>query len=939
MVKTRSQRAVEARVLNDLRLAFKIDEIREVVFRQCFHRSGTTRQTGSDEQTARFRNQGLLTGKLQTASGLGKEGGMDKKKAFTRSLNCKLREEAEIEEVMKKLQKLCKLVRTNAADSHSGVEGINCKVSRKESFIDAVAREGTELEAVLKELEISWFKRVDRKDDKVRRSQAKRRMSGKTPGSMEEKLVTPELNTPLKLARLNKMPDGPVDMATVSSTVVRNLTKRKAAKRGVAFGSVMSDSVDDSSKRRKVTSPTKSQVVLEESDKIVEGVDLRPPFEVEVGLLEEQCRSKAREKMVAIMDDELKKLELEKVREDATLKLKEVRAESVAKAKRLVTTSATSRNNFAWKLYQLRYTKAEIMAFSEGNYEEKEIMDEEEVEEMEDGLNVPEKTAADNQETINQEIESLRLRVVDLEDLLEVEKKSFAELQKELDVAREREEQTLLYIVEYTEEYEALISQYEDRLDDNVKLSLKLEEAKSQVEDMTATILSRDLALNQLTSKLVELKEKAVSGSRHKAELAEYRIRALNDKICDMKCKIRGLNEELLKKEIDLDTTRTDLAVAEADFEKMNSSIAGKDLELRNSAQIRDSLIARLDRVKADLRRLKGREAQSKADLAEIQAKNKSLVDDLAHACGNVRRDVQREKEMNERINQICARISELEQELCVREIKYQKDLKFELDKRDGEIASGEGSREMKEFLRRKEELVENIRIDLINSWQKSIDLTRQTSERIDQLKAELAESKTRRLKDNKCAAVTHQAFKELVVHEQGKYDGEAFHQRKLSALVAFFVEEIKFLQVERDLMQDCFSGRTCLCKLDISSIDPIGVMDRSIGTTTAEQIARGREIIAERAPNYIASRTEIGGTSSAVLPTLVVGGRRSPQAKRFFMASVSDLCFLRGSACIIYALIPYWRAGLISSEQRLTRALGLIPQAEALYGSSPGGF
>ncbi|KAF6143716.1 hypothetical protein GIB67_021726, partial [Kingdonia uniflora] len=132
-------------------------------------------------------------------------------------------------------------------------------------------------------------------------------------------------------------------------------------------------------------------------------------------------------------------------------------------------------------------------------------------------------------------------------------------MQKELDAAREREEQTLLYNVEYAEEYEALISQYKDRLDDNVKLSLKLEEAKSQVEDKTATLLSKDLALNQLISEPAELKERAASGSRHDAELAEYHIRALNDEISDMKCNIRALNEQLLKREIDLDTARTNL--------------------------------------------------------------------------------------------------------------------------------------------------------------------------------------------------------------------------------------------------------------------------------------------------------------------------------------------------------------------------------------------
>ncbi|KAF6141092.1 hypothetical protein GIB67_006537 [Kingdonia uniflora] len=613
--------------------------------------------TENQKKKRRVKEREILTDDSITA-----EGGKDKRKAVTRSLNCKLRGEAEIEEFFKTMLLGPIFSRASVERQPFMVDlyltlpifyaRINCKVSRKESIIDAIAREGTELKAVLKELEISWFKRVASKDDKVSRSQAKRRMAAKTSGSMEEKLSTPELNTPLKLARLNEIPDGPVDMATVSSTVVQNLAKRKAAKRGAPSRSVMSDSMDDSSKMRKVTSPTKAQVVLEESDKIAEGEALRPRFEVEAGLLEEQCRAKAREKMVAIMDDELEKfaralrgiqlgfkdwsidlekrisqlegeknqlegnltrkreafqLELEKEREAAALKLKEVRAESIVEAERLVTASATSQNNLAGMLYQLMYTKAEIMAFSEGNYGRRKLWMKRRLRKW------------------RLEIESSRLRVVDLEGLLEVKKKSSAELQ--------------------------------------------------------------GFGFKQLTSELVELREKAVSGSRNEAELVEYRIRVSNEEISDMKCNIHALNEQLLKREIDLDTAQTNLAMSEADCEKLTSSIMRKDQELCNSAQIRDSLIAR-----------------------------------------SVRRVVQREKETNKRINQLCTRISKSEQELRVREMKYQKDLKFELDKRDGEIAFGEGSREMKEFLCRKEELVDNMRIDITNSRQKSIDLTRQMS-------------------------------------------------------------------------------------------------------------------------------------------------------------------------------------------------------------------
>ncbi|KAF6164775.1 hypothetical protein GIB67_041027 [Kingdonia uniflora] len=653
MVKTHSQRAVEARVLSDLRLAFKIDKIREAIFGQqgydavlldtranyegktdvergeemyrvywsesmrtcwrsvedrkkfvlmmareeiinedrdiasgllkacgvvghtgCFKcnlvqeswtaywktpnlqrfgercistPSSPLPNTENHKKKRRVREREILTDDFITA-----EGGKDKRKAVTRSLNYKLREEAEIEEVLQKLQKLSKLVRTNAADSHSGVEAtdgaylsssssrpcffdlssagrvwndnllwvfgeclqrsdeeplelnnrtitkeINCKVWRKESFIDAVFREGTELEAVLKELEISRFKRVTSMDD--------------------------------KLARLNEMPDGPVDMATISSTVVRNLAKRMAIKRGAASRSVTSDSVDDSSKRRKFA-------------RALRGLKL------------------------GFQDREAFQLELEKEREVVVLKLKEVRAKSVAEAERLVTVSATSRNNLAGKLYQLRYTKAEIMAFSEENYEEKEIIDEEEVEEMEVGLNVVEKIAVDNLETINQEIESSRLRVVDLEGLLEVEKKSSAELQAKEEFAISSLQVSVLQVCQY-----ASVDLFPHQL------SLKLEEAKRQLEDKTTTIWSRDSTLIQLTRELVELKEKAVSGSRHEAELAEYRIRGLNKEISDMKCNIRALNEQLLKREIDLDTARTNLAMSEADFEKLSSSIVGKD--------------------------------------------------------------------------------------------------------------------------------------------------------------------------------------------------------------------------------------------------------------------------------------------------------------------------------------------------------------------------
>ncbi|KAF6153082.1 hypothetical protein GIB67_034804 [Kingdonia uniflora] len=287
------------------------------------------------------------------------------------------------------------------------VSGINCKVSRKESFIDLVAREDTELEAVLNELEISRFKRVASKDDKVRRSQAKRKLVGKSPGSMEEKLKTSELNIPLKLPRLNEILDGPVDMATVSGIVVRNLAKRKTVKRGLLL-------------------------IL--------------------------CHRSVW--MIAVRGGRLKQISW---RNNAELKLER-------------------RWLLLWMM-SLRRKK-----------------------------DLP---ARGGKKLVGREADSGEGRF----PVGAGERKGSCcpKNEKELDAARKREEHTLLYNAEYTEEYEAFISQYEDGLDDNVKLSLKLEEAKGQVEEKTATTLSRDLVLNQLTSELAELKEKAASGSRHEA--------------------------------------------------------------------------------------------------------------------------------------------------------------------------------------------------------------------------------------------------------------------------------------------------------------------------------------------------------------------------------------------------------------------------------------
>ncbi|KAF6134596.1 hypothetical protein GIB67_025711 [Kingdonia uniflora] len=71
------------------------------------------------------------------------------------------------------------------ADSHSDTEGVKYKVERKESLLDEVAEEETELELVLEGLSLSRKKRVDSRSNKVRKAQSSRSMAGVDEGKRQ----------------------------------------------------------------------------------------------------------------------------------------------------------------------------------------------------------------------------------------------------------------------------------------------------------------------------------------------------------------------------------------------------------------------------------------------------------------------------------------------------------------------------------------------------------------------------------------------------------------------------------------------------------------------------------------------------------------------------------------------------------------------------------
>ncbi|KAF6137935.1 hypothetical protein GIB67_041808 [Kingdonia uniflora] len=336
MVKTRSQKVLEARVLNDLRLAFKIDEIREVVFGQqgydavwfCSRPGRTTKEFVLMMAMEEIMNEdmNIAAGRLK-ACGVPRHCTTKKGEDYlyllpdlAREKKCRrLRDEVSLEYVqgvvkdsrtdgfcyylaqfdygltvpLSNLAKgimnligacptqlncnfwevilVCENLNGRWVISGSGsrisvmdileyyamkyvtatddaylsssslqppffdLSSAGYKVARKESFIDFVAREGSELELVLKDLGINRYKRVASRNDKVKRSQAQRKMVGKAPNAIKENVSISKYNTPLKFAQPNDMPDAAVEMATILSKEVQKLTMRKI----VMMGSVL----------------------------------------------------------------------------------------------------------------------------------------------------------------------------------------------------------------------------------------------------------------------------------------------------------------------------------------------------------------------------------------------------------------------------------------------------------------------------------------------------------------------------------------------------------------------------------------------------------------------------------------------------------------------------------------------------------------------------
>ncbi|KAF6141972.1 hypothetical protein GIB67_037940 [Kingdonia uniflora] len=131
--------------------------------------------------------------------------------------------------------------------------GPRSKVIKNESLLDTIAREGVELEIVMKDHDINRNKRANSRSKKVQKSLAKRPMTG--VGASKKRGVDGE-DRPV-LSRDSEMAMEDVPIGTTSSKLALKFLKKKAGKGGSASGTTVCGEVEGNVKKRRVDPPAK----------------------------------------------------------------------------------------------------------------------------------------------------------------------------------------------------------------------------------------------------------------------------------------------------------------------------------------------------------------------------------------------------------------------------------------------------------------------------------------------------------------------------------------------------------------------------------------------------------------------------------------------------------------------------------------------------------
>ncbi|KAF6148610.1 hypothetical protein GIB67_042569, partial [Kingdonia uniflora] len=377
------------------------------------------------------------------------------------------------------------------------------KVIRKESLLDTVAQEGTELEAVLKELSISRKKRANSRSEKDQKSQSTRLMTGddnKKKGTEEERSERIDLKMSFKKWRKG-----------------RGLQLAARLMKGICLG------VEEENAELK-----KGKVELEKNiaqlkvDLIKEGKwleALKASEVVEINMFTEA------------------RVNMEKV--------------------------VTECDRLGRHLISKGYFEDDVNAIMADTYVEVEEDDEAEdvVVRVVDGLDgVSPQTVRDNQGNDNEcsegenekELKEMHLKIKDLATELDKEKdilasllSSQAELQVKLEIARLSKDEIRQRNQEFRGEFDKMREANEDKEDQHVKVHFKFVDATQTVVDFAQKIEERDTKINKGQKEPAEMKEHAAKFKSHNDVLMAKTLPAKDMELQTVQRKYDELNERV----------------------------------------------------------------------------------------------------------------------------------------------------------------------------------------------------------------------------------------------------------------------------------------------------------------------------------------------------------------------------------------------------------
>ncbi|KAF6172347.1 hypothetical protein GIB67_024969 [Kingdonia uniflora] len=469
-------------------------------------------------------------------------------------------------------------------------QSVKSTVERKESLLDEVAEEETELKLVFEGLGLSKIKRVDSKSNKVRKAQSTRSMvgvdEGKRPvsgeGARTNLSKTPRTGS---LAQPN-----PVK----SSKVAQLFPKKRMLKSLPASGTTESGEVAKDKRR--------VEPLGESGEKVAEGrsasVDDLKEVEERARLAilqreEDTCQMVACLIKGMWLSIEEEKSKLKKAKSELKKDLTRAKTEAMKEVKKLKASHVEEVDVIKANTYvEVEDEEAEVVGVVDGLYG---VSRQTVLNNQGDDVELPEGGS-------EKVVREMSLRINDLESGLAREKETSKallsaqmELQVELDSSRTREDNVLMCNQKFAEQFDRMKEANENTEDQYVKAHFRLEKLNQANFDLTLQVEEKDSEIKKGLEELfeaIECAEKlqrqvsALAAKGKQVDTAQYRIQALEQteerfrsdlQRCrnDLEC----MRQKFVEKDDELRVARDNLLASEAAVEHLKTCLPAKDME------------------------------------------------------------------------------------------------------------------------------------------------------------------------------------------------------------------------------------------------------------------------------------------------------------------------------------------------------------------------